>query len=92
MVTIHVLAGSELFQHVLNAIAAFMKQDSFFSLLRIACLIGIIMASSGFLKTHDPLVFARWFLGYLLLINCVLLPKTTILIEEIANQTTKKVR
>ena len=29
MITIHVLAGGELFQHVLNAISAFVKQDSF---------------------------------------------------------------
>jgi hypothetical protein len=39
MVTIHVLAAGELFQHVLNAIAAFMKQDSFIGLLRITALI-----------------------------------------------------
>ena len=54
MVTIHVLAAGELFQHVLNAIAAFMKQDSFIGLLRITALIGIVMATVGFLKTRIP--------------------------------------
>ena len=72
MITIHVLAGGELFQHVLNAIATFMKQDGFLGLLRITALIGIVMATVGFLKTRDPMAFARWFLGYVLFVNIVL--------------------
>ncbi|HHT9922929.1 TPA: conjugal transfer mating-pair stabilization protein TraG [Legionella pneumophila] len=91
MITIHVLAGGELFQHVLNAISAFMKQDSFFGLLRITALIGIVMATIGFLKTRDPMAFARWFLGYVLFVNLVLLPKTSVLIDDISSQTPKLV-
>ena len=51
MVIIHVLAGGDLFQHVLNAMASFMKQDSFLGLLRITALAGIIMATAAYLKT-----------------------------------------
>lgn len=91
MITIHVLAGGELFQHVLNAISAFMKQDSFLGLLRITALIGIVMATIGFLKTRDPMAFARWFLGYVLFVNLVLLPKTSVLIDDISSQTPKLV-
>lgn len=91
MITIHVLAGGELFQHVLNAITAFMKQDSFLGLLRITALIGIVMATVGFLKTRDPMAFARWFLGYVLFVNVVLLPKTSVLIDDISAQTPKLV-
>lgn len=47
MITIHVLACGELFAEVLNAIAAFMKQDSFLGLLRITALAGIVMATVG---------------------------------------------
>lgn len=91
MITIHVLASGELFQHVLNALASFMKQDSFMGLLRITSLIGIVMATVGFLKTHDPMAFGRWFLGYVLFVNLVLLPKTSVLIEDISSQTPKLV-
>jgi conjugal transfer mating pair stabilization protein TraG len=89
MIEIHVLAGGELFQHVLNAMTAFMKQDSFLGLLRITALIGIVMATVGFIKTHDPMAFARWFLGYVLFVNLVLLPKTSVLIDDISLQTPK---
>lgn len=91
MIEIHVLAGGELFQHVLNAIAAFMKQDSFLGLLRITALIGIVMATAGFLKSRDPMTFARWFLGYVLFVNLVLLPKTSVLIDDISAQNPKLV-
>lgn len=89
MITIHVLAGGELFQHVLNAISAFMKQDSFLGLLRITAFIGVVMATIGFIKTRDPMAFARWFIGYVLFVNVVLLPKTSILIDDISSQTPK---
>lgn len=91
MITIHVLAGGELFQHVLNAISAFMKQDSFLGLLRITALIGVVMATIGFIKTRDPIAFARWFIGYVLFVNVVLLPKTSVLIDDISSQTPKLV-
>ncbi|QDQ41163.1 conjugal transfer protein TraG (plasmid) [Legionella geestiana] len=91
MITIYVLSNGELFQHVLNAITAFMQQDSFTGLLRITALIGIIMATVGFLKTRDPMAFMRWFLGYVFFVQIVLLPKTSVLIEDISSQTPKLV-
>lgn len=89
MVTIHVLGWGELFQTVLNAITTFMKQDSFLGLLRITALAGIIMATAGYLKTRDPMVFGKWFVGYVLFINLALLPKTTVLIDDISSQVPK---
>jgi conjugal transfer mating pair stabilization protein TraG len=91
VIEIHVLAGGELFQHVLNAISAFMKQDSFLGLLRITALIGVVMATIGFIKTRDPMAFARWFIGYVLFVNVVLLPKTSVMIDDISSQTPKLV-
>ncbi len=89
--TIHVLAAGDLFTDVLNAITAFMNQRDFLGLLRITALIGIVMVSAGFLKSRDPTVFAKWFLGYVLCTNIVLLPKTNVLIEDISTQTYHKV-
>lgn len=91
LITIHVLSAGELFQHVLNAIAAFMKQDSFLGLLRITALAGIIMAGLAYLKSQDPMVFGKWFIGYILFIHVALLPKTTVLIDDLSSQTPKLV-
>ena len=91
MMTIHVLACGELLQQVLNAMAAFMKQDGFFGLLRLTALMGIIMATIAYLKRHDPLDFAKWLLGYVLICAVVLTPTTTVAIEDIAAQKTKLV-
>ena len=49
------------------------------------------MATVGFLKTRDPMAFARWFLGYVLFVNLVLLPKTSVLIDDISAQNPKLV-
>ena len=91
MVTINVLAAGELFQLVLNAIAAFMKQDDFAGLLRITTFIGIVMATVGYVKTRDPMAFARWFIGYVLIINLAILPKTTVEIYDISTQKVRRV-
>jgi len=42
--------------------------------------------SAGFLKSRDPTVFAKWFLGYVLCTNILLLPKTNVLIEDISTE------
>ncbi|MFW2535377.1 conjugal transfer mating-pair stabilization protein TraG [Legionella sp. 28fT52] len=90
-ITIHVLAAGDLFEHVLTAMAAFTNQASFAGLLRLTALIGIVMAAAGFLKSRDPFVFARWFLGYMLMVHGVLLPKTTVMIDDISAQRPKVV-
>ena len=87
MITIHVLSNGELFQTVLNAMAAFVDLKSFDGLVRITALVGIIMATVGYIKTRDPMAFARWFLGYVLVFYCVLIPKTDVFIHDISKQT-----
>ena len=87
--TIHVLAFGELFEHVLNAIVKFMDQGSFAGLLRITALVGIIMAAVGYLRTRDPMVFGKWFVAYVFFCNFILLPKTSVLIDDITAQKPK---
>jgi conjugal transfer mating pair stabilization protein TraG len=86
MVIIHVLTCGDLFAEVLNAITAFMKQDSFAGLLRITAFAGIVMATVGYLKTRDPMVFGKWFAAYVLFINLALVPKTSVLVYDISSQ------
>ena len=88
-ITIHVLAAGDLFKDVLNAITTFMNQRDFAGLLRITALIGIVMVAGGFLKSRDPLVFAKWFLGYVLCTNVLLLPRTSVLIDDLSLQSPK---
>lgn len=85
-VTIHVMAAGDLFADVLKAITAFMSQNDFTDLLRITALIGIVMVTVGFLKSRDPMVFAKWFLAYVLCTNLLLKPKTSVLIVDISTQ------
>ena len=63
-----------------------MKQDGFFSFLRITALIGIIMASIGYIKQRDPMVYAKWVLGYVLVFQVVILPKTTVSVYDVSKQ------
>jgi conjugal transfer mating pair stabilization protein TraG len=83
-ITIHVIAAGDLFADVLNAITAFMSQNDFFDLLRITAFIGIVMVTVGFLKSRDPMVFAKWFVGYVLCTNLLVIPKTNVLIDDIS--------
>jgi len=91
MITIHVLGFGEIFQGFLNGLAAFMKQDSFSGFLRLTALVGIIMASVGYLKRRDPMDFGKWVIGYVLVINLVILPKTDVDIYDIAAQKSRVV-
>lgn len=86
VITIHVLAYGELYQQVLNAVASFMKQDGFFSLLKLTALIGIIMGSVGYIKQRDPMIYGKWVMSYVLVFQLVILPKTGVQIYDISAQ------
>lgn len=92
MITLHVLSFGELYASLLSTLGLFMKQDSFTSLLRMAALIGIIMTSAGYLKARDPFVYAKWFVVYVLVSQVLILPKTAVLVEDIAGQKQTVVR
>lgn len=85
-ITIHVLASGDLFSDVLKAISAFMNQGDFAILLKIAAFVGIVLATAGFIKSRDPTIFAKWFLGFVLCTHALLIPKTDVLIVDISTQ------
>ena len=86
MITIQMLGFGELFQQLLNAVAAFMGQSFFNNFLRLTALIGIIMASIGFIKERNPLIYGKWIMSYVLVLQLVLTPKTDVAIYDIAAQ------
>lgn len=86
MITIHVLGFGELFVQLLNAITAFMGQSFFNNFLRLTALVGIIMASIGFIKERNPFVYAKWMMSYILVFQLVLMPKTDVAIYDMSAQ------
>jgi conjugal transfer mating pair stabilization protein TraG len=86
MITLYALSFGELYSELLGTMGLFIKHDSFMSLLRMSALIGVIMASVGYLKERNPLVYAKWFVGYILIVQVLILPKTDVLIDDIASQ------
>ncbi len=86
MMTIHVLAFGELYQGVLNAVVAFIGQNTFVTLLRLSALVGIILASISYLRRHDPMEFGKWIITYMVVINVVLLPRTDVAVYDVSNQ------
>lgn len=87
--TIYVLGFGELYKLTLNAMASFMGAGKDFqSLLQFTGLIGIIMASVGFIKQRDPMIYAKWVMAYVLVFQVAVLPKTDVQIYDIAAQKT----
>lgn len=86
--TIQVLAFGDLYVEILNAIAGFMKQGVFTSFMQLTALVGIIMASVGYLKQRDPTIYAKWVASYVLVLQLLITPKTTVGVYDIANQKT----
>ncbi len=86
MITIHVLGFGELYQQLLNAVAAMMGQSFFSSFLKLTALMGIIMASVGYIKQRDPMIYAKWVIGYVLVLQLVITPKTLVEIYDISAQ------
>lgn len=86
MLTIHVLDNGELFRQILNATSIFIYGAGFKSILKVAVLSGIIFATVKYLRSRDPMVFASWFVIYMLVTGCVITPKTTVQIDDVSQQ------
>jgi len=86
MITIHVLGFGELYKQLLNALAVMVGESFFESFLRLTALIGITMASVGYIKKRDPMIYGKWVVAYILVIQVAIMPKTTVEIYDIAAQ------
>ena len=90
-ITIHVLSFGEYFKYILDAIAAFTNPAHktfgvFMGFLKMTALVGIIMASIGFIKQRDPMVYVKWLMGYVLVFQLLILPKTEVFIYDMSKQ------
>lgn len=87
---ITILDGVEVLYQAFQAISAFVKNDTWFSLVQIAEVIGILMAGIIYIKGQDFRVFFYWLVGFVLINTILLTPKERVVIRDLANPTIVK--
>lgn len=85
-----ILDGVDVVAQSLNAIAAFVNNETWSSILKIAEYIGIIAAAITYVKGQDLRTFFYWFLAFVLINSILLTPKERVVIRDLANPTVVK--
>ena len=86
-----ILDGVDIVANAFNAVAAFVKNDTWFSLIKIAEFIGIIMAALVYVKGQDLRTFFYWLVAFVLVNALLLTPKERVVVVDLANQTMKPI-
>ena len=79
---ITILDGVEVLYQAFQAISAFVKNDTWFSLIKIAEFIGILMTVIDYIKGQDFRVFFYWLVAFVLINTVVLTPKVRVIIRD----------
>lgn len=87
---ITILDGVEVLYQAFNAISSFVKNDTWFSLIKIAEFIGILMTVIVYIKGQDFRVFFYWLVAFVLINTILLTPKERVIIRDLANPTIVK--
>lgn len=87
---ITILDGVEVLYQAFQAISAFVKNDTWFSLIKIAEFIGILMTVIVYIKGQDFRVFFYWLFAFVLINTVLLTPKERVIIRDLANPTIVK--
>lgn len=87
---ITILDGVEVLYQAFQAISAFVKNDTWFSLIKIAEFIGILMTVIVYIKGQDFRVFFYWLVAFVLINTILLTPKERVIIRDLANPTIVK--
>lgn len=87
---ITILDGVDVIAQSFNAVAAFVNNDTWFSLIKIAETIGVLMAGIVYVKGQDLRTFFYWLIGFVLINALLLTPKERIVIHDLANPTVIK--
>lgn len=88
---ITILDGAEVLYQAFQAVSTFVKNDTWFSLIKIAEFIGVLMAAIVYIKGQDVRTFFYWLIGFVLINALLLTPKERIVIRDLANPTIVKV-
>lgn len=87
---ITILDGVDVLYQAFQAISAFVKNDTWFSLIKIAEFIGILMTVIVYIKGQDFRVFFYWLVAFVLINTILLTPKERVIIRDLANPTIVK--
>ncbi|GJI56967.1 conjugal transfer protein TraG [Rodentibacter sp. JRC1] len=85
-----VLDGVDILAQAFNAVAAFVNNDTWFSLIKIAEFIGVFTAAILYIKGRDLRTMFYWLFGFVLINAILLTPKERIIIRDLANPTVVK--
>ena len=88
---ITILDGAEVLYQAFQAVSTFVKNDTWFSLIKIAEVIGVLMAAIVYIKGQDIRTFFYWLIGFVLINALLLTPKERVVIRDLANPTIVKV-
>lgn len=86
---ITVLQGVDVFAQMFNAVAAFVRNETWHSLMIIAEIIGVVASMVVYIKKRDLKVMGLWLLSFILINTLLLTPKERLVITELQ---TSKVR
>lgn len=84
---ITVLQGVDVFAQMFNAVAAFVRNETWHSLMIIAEIIGVVACMVVYIKKRDLKVMGLWLLSFVLINTLLLTPKERLVIQEL--QTSK---
>ena len=85
-----ILDGVDIVANAFNAVAAFVKNDTWFSLIKIAEFIGVIMAALVYVKGQDLRTFFYWLISFVLVNALLLTPKERIVVVDLSSPTVIK--
>lgn len=88
---ITILDGADVLYQAFQAVSTFVKNDTWFSLIKIAEVIGVLMAAIVYIKGQDIRTFLYWLIGFVLINTLLLTPKERVVIRDLANPTIVKV-
>lgn len=88
---ITVLQGVDTFAQMFNAVAAFVRNETWHSLMVIAEIIGVIACMIVYVKKRDLKVMGLWLLSFVLINSLLLTPKERVVITELQTSKVKTV-
>lgn len=86
-----ILDGVDIVADAFNAVASFVKNDTWFSLIKIAEFIGVIMAALVYVKGQDLRTLFYWLIAFVLVNALLLTPKERVVVVDLANQTMRPI-
>lgn len=89
-IEITILNGVDVLAQAFNAVSAFINNDTWFSLLAIAEILGIFATAIAYVKSQDIKGIFLWLLTFVLINALLLTPKERVVITDLADPTNIK--